>query len=395
MRKLTLIFLISLAVAVAFYTHSANSSFNAFSHPNRKVEKKSENRNLISVPEVKITKPEISVQASQTAQVKNPNQICRKLWRYNFVCALKYALNSTNLAEVKALAERLKAKSPNQDVWNVLEWEGKNIRYNWSKARLPATVVEYWSGSQNEQSRVEIVRKGIWYQTPGETVHRGSGICGDYAILTSALLLDMNITPYPVIVNFTNGAGHAAVFVKLKGWYFVLDQHLPPMDLGAYYREWKYYRSKTFGSRTVENVHVYEVKRGDKEAEVADLGVLKLKQMLSENYNITNSDLYALSYGLMKRFESIGLKIDPNLKGLKPGAYLPEGYSSGRYWTFTFPHYADYYNPVFYKQYVNYFFSQICRGAVKIDAESCNRVWINCSVNGTDLVFHVLFAQYG
>ncbi len=328
----------------------------------------------------------------------NNTELCRRIWRYSFVCALEYALNDSSIEKVLPLARKLEGRTVQDCVWNVLAWEGKNLKYNWSKATLNPTVIEYfWSGNGagNGIENVKIVRKGIWYQTPQETVEKGNGICGDYAILTSALLADMNITPYPVLVNFTTGTGHAAVLVKIEGWYFVLDQHLPPMDLGAYYREWKYYRKATFGSRTIKNLHVYVVKPGVKRAELRDLGIIDAKEMLRQDYRITSKDLEALSYSVMQEFEKVGLTPDPALKDLKPGSYLPVGYTSGRYWTFTFPHYADYYNPVFFNQYSRYFFSHIYSGSAKIDAESCNRVWVRAEVNGSNLVFHVLLAKYG
>ncbi len=321
------------------------------------------------------------------------NAVCRLIWRYSFVCALEYALNESNVDKVRSLAEKLRGKTVQDSVWNVLAWEEKNLKYNWSKATLNPTVIEYvWN---NGVESVKIVRRGIWYQTPAETLEKRNGICGDYAILTSALLADMNVTPYPIVVNFTSGTGHAAVLVRIGGWYFVLDQHLPPMDFGAYYREWKYYRRATFGSKTIKEIHVYLVKPESGKAKVVDEGKITPEDMFKQDYDIKAQDLRALSYSLMQDFKKVGLMPDPALKNLKPGSYLPEGYTSGRFWTFTFPHYADYYNPVFFRQYSSYFFSHIYCGSAKEDAESCNRVWVSADVNGSNLVFHVLLAKYG
>ncbi len=315
---------------------------------------------------------------------KSLKENCKLLWRYSFKCALEYALNYTNLEKVRFIAKKLEGNSVQQKVWNVLKWEDKNIKYNWSKATLQPTVIEYVG------SRVKIIRKGIWYQTPEETIEKRSGICGDYAILTAALLIDMNVTPYVAVVNFTSGLSHAAVLVKIDGWFFVLDQHLPPMDLGTYYKDWLFYRTK-FGCRKIVSLHIFRVIPG-RVSKVIDVGFVNASEMKKEDYNISYRDLKALSNAVMLEFEKKGLNPDYNLKGLKPGSYLPAGYTSGKYWTFKFPHYADYYNPVFYKQYSKYFFSQIYRD-VKIDAESCNSVWVNCSKSGSDLIFHVLLAK--
>ncbi len=382
MKKILILFLISLCVFLYFnFTNSNFLNLGNLTGSNVSFPGSQTKLNVNYKPGLKRVK--IKIKANSETLSKN----CRILWRYSFVCALKYALNSSNIAKVKTLAEELESNTTRQDVWNILEWEGKNLKYNWSKATLPPTVVEYYGSS------VKIVRKGIWYQTPEETLKMHSGICGDYAIFTSALLLDMNVTPYPVVVNFTSEMGHAAVLVKIDGWYFVLDQHLPPMDLGTYYREWKYYRTE-FGERTIKDMHIYEVQKG-REAKVKDLGIITAREMLKEDYNLTDRDLKALCYGVMKEFENLGLKADPVLSSLRPGSYLPPGYSDGRYWTFTFPHYADYYNPVFYRQYVHYFYAQICRGAVKEDAEGCNRVWVSCIAKSGNLTFNVLLARYG
>lgn len=382
MKKLTVIFLLSIVIAAVFYANVL-TNFQIFNKKFSVAPIVKNKSYTIKIPVQKNLNTKIKLNSEIKAN--KLKKICGKIWRYSFICALEYALNNTNLENIKTFAIKLKGQSLCESVWNVLKWEGKNIKYNWSKARLPATVVEYWG------NRVKIIKKGIWYQTPAETIQKRSGICGDYAILTSALLLNLNITPYPAIVNFTSGS-HATVLTKIDGWYFVLDQHLPPMDLGAYYREWKYYRNSTFGSRTIKDIHIYEVIPG-RRAKVIDLGLISSSSMLKEDYRITDNDTKALCYALMEKFRNVGLVSDPNLRNLKPGSSLPEGYVSGRYWTFSFPHYADYYNPVFYKEYVNLFFSRIYSG-LKDDAESCNRVWVSCSINDTNLVFHILLARY-
>ncbi len=401
MKKLLILFIVAAAISATFYASQYGVKITnitnhfAVEKAVNKAVNRVENLTARTSPGewLNYTIPSAEPGKVSLNPVNRQSNLCMYIWRYSFVCALRYALNDSNVAKVRPLAEKLRGETVQDDVWNVLAWEGENLKYNWSKATLSPTVIEYIQS--NGVERVKIVRKGIWYQTPAETLRKRNGICGDYAIFTSALLADMNVTPYPVIVNFTSGNGHAAVLVKIKGWYFVLDQHLPPMDLGAYYREWKYYRQSTFGSRTIKDIHVYLVKPGRGEARVVDEGKITPEEMFRQDYRINAEDLKALSYSLMQDFRKAGLIPDPALKGLKPGSYLPQGYTSGRFWTFTFPHYADYYNPVFFRQYSQYFFSHIYRGSAKEDAESCNRVWVSADVNGTNLVFHVLLARYG
>ncbi len=381
MRKIIILFTSILILSMILYSTNLSVNLSNFT-----LQKNLKNPNFNKIVNYSINK----IPAKNVLIKKNKSNLesldrCKVLWRYSFECALCYALNKTNLEKVENLAKKLDGSNEEQKVWNVLKWEGKNLKYNWSKATLPPTVVEYYG------NKVKIIRKGIWYQTPEETIKKGNGICGDYAILTSALLIDMNLTPYPSIVNFTSGTGHAATLVRINGWYFVLDQHLPPMDLGTYYKEWLFYRVR-FGTRKIVSIHLYKVVPG-KVSKVMDVGEILAKDMIKEDYKLKKDDLKLLAYGLAKKFEKTGLKEDPNLKGLKPNSYLPPGYTSGLFWTFNFPHYADYYNPVFYKQYVNYFFSQIYKGAFKVDAESSNSIWINVSKNNSDIVFHIILAK--
>ncbi len=99
-------------------------------------------------------------------------------------------------------------------VWKILEWVDNNIVYDEYRQKLIET-----------ENTME-------YQAPWETFEKKSGVCIDYAILTAALLAYADITPAYLIV-FKN-IDHAAVAVEINGTYFVLDQHLPPIEFHDY-----------------------------------------------------------------------------------------------------------------------------------------------------------------
>ncbi|WP_367884094.1 transglutaminase-like domain-containing protein [Thermococcus sp. JCM 11816] len=124
------------------------------------------------------------------------------------------------------LASQLKGESLQESAWNTLEWLHENIEYNYSKTSLPAPII--WT-SNGRISRVDAA-PGVEIQTPYETIQRGAGVCRDYAILTAALLFEMNYSPvYVFSIEFENSPiGHAAVAIKINGGeYFILDQHPP------------------------------------------------------------------------------------------------------------------------------------------------------------------------
>ena len=95
-------------------------------------------------------------------------------------------------------------------VWKVLEWVGNNIKYDYDKEA-----------------------KGIFYiNNPLTTINRGKGVCIDYSVLISAALQSINVSPtYILSIKSLN---HAVAAVYLNNSLFILDQHLPPMELQDY-----------------------------------------------------------------------------------------------------------------------------------------------------------------
>ena len=300
------------------------------------------------------------------------------LWRYLLEDALPCMLSRLELETISPLAETLKRGSLKQSVWNILEWEGEWVGYDWEKAALPpARIVTYPDGRQ------EVVEgQNNTIQTPYETIMRGKGVCTDYTLLTDALLLAMNYSPvYAMEINLENGPGHAAALVEVNGWYFVLDQHLPPTDLGAYYRYW---RREGNG---IVNATLYEITPGRDLADVRSLGVLQGSEFLNQDYTMKEDDAQSLAAAMMEVFEKeFELKADDSLVALSQNR-LPHGYKAG--WTFkvTFYGLADYYHPFFLKQYTGWLESRALSG-MKLPSyvKKSDSIWAEVEIEGNDLV---------
>ncbi len=108
-------------------------------------------------------------------------------------------------------------------IWRILSWVNKYIRYNYSKAS--ASVVIY-----NPDSSEEIPK----YQSPLQTINEGAGICADYAILISSLLVYAGIDSYILVID-SSTLRHAAAIAIVNNTPFVLDQHPPPIEFQDYY----------------------------------------------------------------------------------------------------------------------------------------------------------------
>ncbi|WP_297091306.1 transglutaminase-like domain-containing protein [Thermococcus sp.] len=302
------------------------------------------------------------------------------LWRYILRDALPCMLSREELEVISPLAEELKGEDLTQSAWNVLAWEGGWLSYDWEKAKQPfAKVIIYPDGRQ------EVVEgQNNTIQTPYETIMKRTGICTDYTVLTDALLLAMNYSPvYAMAINLTD-LGHATALVKINGWYFALDQHLPPMDLGAYYRYWE-----RQGSGII-NATLYEITPGEERANVKVLGVVTGKEFLNQDYTMGEGDARNLAVSMMNLlYEGFGLKADESLASLSDGK-LPRGYRAGWTWGVTYYNLADYYHPFFHEQYAEWLLSQMLSdGEFAGYVQKSDAVWIKVRIEGEDLVLTI------
>ncbi|MFN3384549.1 MAG: transglutaminase-like domain-containing protein [Archaeoglobaceae archaeon] len=241
-------------------------------------------------------------------------EYCGKVWRYDLECALNKTLSNEEIEKVLSFVD-VKGISCVEIAWNTLEWVQKNVRYDVVKASLPPPVITFKGGEVVVQSPER------FYQTPEETAKLKKGICGDIAILTTALMLAKNCKSYVAFVEFRNQeVDHLASLVFLDRFY-VLDQNLPPMDLGSYYNKW------LREGKRIEQITIYDM--GVK------IGNLTVEDLKSQDREFTKQDLdllRALIVDEMKKRFSFG-----NLDRFEQKAVL----------RMKFEGFADYYSDVF------------------------------------------------
>lgn len=326
-----------------------------------------------------------------TNQKISDEELCQKIWRYRLDCALSYALTNSELEKIRDLALNLKGNNLVESSWNTLSWVDGNIKYNWEKASLPPPVVKIW-----HNGKVEVV-SGFdnKYQTPSETLLLKEGICGDYAILTAGLLLAMNYTPiYVFNITFAgDDVNHVAAAIKIGEEFFILDQHLPVLDLGSYYKKWAFYESK---SRHIDHAVVYELRLSDGKTTVSEVGRIDGNDFVKFDYRIEKSDLKEIEEGLKKlvRENYPHLREDLRIKHLDELQQLPYGYKDGKFWVLKMHGYAEFYNPVFKEQFIELFYGHVT-GSEQIhkDMKSYNRFYLRVEFEDSDLAVYLNLAR--
>lgn len=338
----------------------------------------------IEIPEIKPIAPTIPLKPT-------PVDLREKLWRYKLEYALEVALSSSELSKIYDFAIKLKGNDICESAWKILEWEDENIEYDYIKANVTAPVIYYHKDPYYDIIiDVEVVGgTDYYYQTPYETIERGKGVCGDYAILTSALLLAMNYSPvYIFYISYENYENkHVAAAIKVNGQYFILDQHLPIWDLGRYY-----YHEIEEGKR-IKNATVYAIYRGEKFANAKIVEKFTDEDFKKYTYVIKQSDLELLQKDLIDEFEErFHLRRDYTIYNLDERKYLPSGYSYGKVWTVYYS--KSFYHPKFHKCFVNYTLDDIKENEqIMKDILKCNRFWIKVYTEDEYLLIKLILAK--
>ncbi len=144
---------------------------------------------------------------------KKPPSVCEALNEsgYYTLYALVCGINASSLEAIReALGDVLSGSVPSI-AWKLLEWEEKHIKYNGSI-------------------------EGV--ETPLEVLEKRMGKCIDYAVFTTAALLAAGVKRVYIGEVFGNGTilvpGHAFAILPYHNTLIVLDQRLPPAELGDY-----------------------------------------------------------------------------------------------------------------------------------------------------------------
>lgn len=332
----------------------------------------------------------VNVSAYETKQCSI--DLREKLWRYDLNYALEVALSYSELQKIKNVSDQLKDDDFSQSVWNVLEWVDNNIQYDYEKRNLSAPEFEYIY-SNGELIDIKVV-SGVnnTYQTPYETIKKGKGVCRDYAILTAGLLLAMNYSPcYIFDINFENtDVGHLAAGVKINNTYFILDQHLPVLDLG------RYYIHRAENGEIIKNCTIYEVSKTNSFTNVSKVKLMNGEEFKKNVYKIDQDDLKRISNDLLNSFaHSCNLTPDRDLKDFDEWRYCPRQYEFAKKWTMMYD--QSFYHEVFYKPFISYVFRDITEDEehrdMMDDINKSDRIWIESDLQDKYICIYLYLAK--
>jgi hypothetical protein len=275
--------------------------------------------------------------------------------------ALEEHLNSEEeLSEVRPIAEKLKGADILESAWNVLFWEDGHINY--------------------DNSRTDPLVQPI-----PEILKTGKGICGDYTLLTLALLLEMNYSPlYVLRISFNDSdVGHLTAAILYRKKLLIVDQHPPVMNRGAYYRYWAIYRREYLNETPhhIEGAVLYRVSWEDGSVNVEKVGRLSLGAFFAEDYNMTESDIFRVKYDLLSMItRSYGLSVDQSLPTLEEADHSPGSYSRLVVFRLLLPGYADFYLPESEEYFVKDVYRKIVsQKDIVTELSSGKSMWINVS----------------
>ncbi|WP_457611830.1 transglutaminase-like domain-containing protein [Methanocaldococcus sp.] len=220
-------------------------------------------------------------------------------------------ITPSQVEEVKDLAMQLKGKNDYETIWNIVAWEEKNIKYDWEKFNR-------WKKHDFITGNIEDE-----IQKPVDTWTSGYGVCIDYALLTSALLLSLGKECYIFDIDGVDG-GHAFAAYKIGNIYFAMDQKLPVTDV---YSDIILF-SKTYWNLNPSSTKVYKI--------WMENGKVKVKEIpfssIPHNYPPINSNIEIANDIIDYFSKKYGLKKDSRINNMEHMKYLPTGYKSGKYW---------------------------------------------------------------
>jgi len=232
--------------------------------------------------------------------------------RSDLKSAIRGGLCDIYLRSCKSLVLKLKGTTKVETVWNILKWIDEKIEYNKTKAK--------------EEDRR--------YQSPEETLRLRKGICTDYALLTSALLICAGVKPIYVLDIDLEYEDHVAAAVMVGNELYVLDQHLPPIPLSIYIS-----RSKRILQDTIKSIRIYKVDKNNDTVSVNEVSVNTevKKPPLDELRKCLITEFLKMykHYNLDPRLRNYALKIAKKFYDKLPP--LPSRYEEGVVIGYTLP----------------------------------------------------------
>ncbi|NJF25095.1 transglutaminase-like domain-containing protein [Thermococcus sp. Bubb.Bath] len=296
-------------------------------------------------------------------------KVGEKLWKLVGVDPIrdeleKHLNSKEELSAVAPLAAQLKGENILESAWNVVSWEDEHMTY--------------------DGTRIDPLMKSI-----PQILKDGKGICGDYTLLTLALLLEMNYSPlYVLAITFNDSdTGHLTAVVEHDGKFYVVDQHPPLMDLASYYRHWAIYRVEYSNEspQHIQKAVLYKVFREGNSVKVEEIRSLSVEDFLSEDYNMTQVDIQRFSSDLLHAFSSeYVIPVDGRLEGAGERDGLP--YSAVGIFVLKLPGYADYYLPETERELVDEVLRSVQdNGKLEEALQHSTGIWLSVSIDGNDI----------
>ena len=152
-----------------------------------------------------------SIRIEDVKMVHSPPRVCEVedlCGEFKLLCYV----NSTSLSVVRSAVYGVSSGRLTETgaAWRALEWADSNIKYDRSK----------------------LERKDYRLIDPITMLKERRGICMDYTAFLVTALLSANVQPvYALVISNIN---HIAPAIKVNNTLFVLDQVLPPMEIGDY-----------------------------------------------------------------------------------------------------------------------------------------------------------------
>jgi hypothetical protein len=148
---------------------------------------------------------------------------------YDLEKALIHHLQPKYLNEIdKNFIKSFCYKDIKQTIWKIAIWEENNIKYDYQKSEIKENA-SYLTDNYGRVISIN-ANPNRKIQTPKQTLKRKKGICSDFAILTSAILLKCHHQP----IYIFNTNNHAFASVKINKNFYAIDQHPPINELSGH-----------------------------------------------------------------------------------------------------------------------------------------------------------------
>ncbi len=291
--------------------------------------------------------------------VFNKNLSSELVW-YDLKKALTHHLQPKYLNEIdKNLIKSFCYKDIKQTIWKIAIWEEDNIKYDYKKSETKENV-SYLTDNYGRVLSINANPKRK-IQTPKQTLKRKKGICSDFAILTSALLLRCHHQP----IYIFNTNNHAFASVKINKKFYAIDQHPPINELSEHLHSLQ----KQYGA--ISKLQCYKIWMNKTKLNLKEYNLNWSGKRRTVESETEHKDIAKIIMKILSKY--LHIISDKNLKTNGKIFYLPPSYKEGVVLTLTKEDVKiDY---IFKKQYGLWISYEIIKNFSK-ELKNYNRFWI-------------------